>query len=173
MPESYSQTVKDRARELYLRGGLTFAQIAADPGVGVARPDTIRDWARAHRWVDLKGVVDRLADARSAANAAKDRDELRAKHDGLGELVEAIAIRLLRTRRPDGAPDVSAADLASCARAIALAQNVRRRARGLDSPNAPAEVPSGPTTIVFQPAVPPYPARGPNHPAAEDTPPAS
>jgi transposase-like protein len=155
MPEPYPQHVKDRARELYLRGGMTFAEIAADRQVGVARPDTVRDWARDHGWAELKRVVERLADARSAVRDAEDRDELRAKHDGLGELVEALAVRLLRARRPDGAPDISPADLASCARAIALAQSVRRKARGLDSPGSPAAIPSGPTTIVFQPAIPP------------------
>jgi hypothetical protein len=123
--QKYADYVRDDARRLWLRGGKTDHEIAAE--VGVARADTIRDWRREGNWEALK----ELFDDEVAERLQRSRLDLNAKHDQLGEALEAMIVRLMGRKRPDGGPSVNAAEVRSLASALASIQRVRRLAQGI------------------------------------------
>src|SRR5687768_16589404 len=140
MPERYDKRVREDARRLWLRGGLTDAEIATR--ASVQRADTIRDWRREDDWEAFKREIDPIVEAQIKARQLKRVDALDAKHDQLGEALESIAVRIMRARQPNGEPEMSAADVRSLAGALAAIQKIRRIAVGADNPiKTVAEVP--------------------------------
>jgi transposase-like protein len=120
---SYPPDIRARARDLWIAGGHTDAEIAGL--LGVARADTIRDWRREGVWEDLRRAVDTAASARAEAASRKAIEKLNRRYDQLAEAVEALVIRAMKA---SGA--VRAAEVRALAGAIAISQKVRRIANG-------------------------------------------
>ena len=130
MAERYDHSVRDAARRLWLMGGMTDAQIAEQ--VGVQRADTIRDFRRAGDWESLREVIRTGIDAELIARQAKRLEGMNAKHDQLGEAIESLVVKQLKSRGPNGESNLSAADIRSLAGALLNAQRLRRIALGAD-----------------------------------------
>lgn len=131
---AYDASVRLQARELWLEGGRTDAQVAAL--VGVARVDTVRDWRRAEDWDGLRRAVDVATARRREAEAQDARATLNRRHDQLGEAVESLVVRAMKSSQTPRAGEVRA-----LAGALLIAQRIRRTALGLED-GAPLAAPN-------------------------------
>ena len=85
MGSPYPNDVRERARDLWLAGGMSDPQIAT--AVGVDRPDTIRNWRKAEDWESFRVVVDRSVKERIAKDERVAVREMNKRHDKLGEAI--------------------------------------------------------------------------------------
>ncbi len=140
MTEPYPATVRDRARDLWLDGKMTDEAIAQ--ACGVTRTNTVREWRREGAWEDLKRLIDakvEFADReRSRGHVAK----LNARHDQLGETIEAMILRYLRSASSGGGRGLSARDIRALALAVESAQRIRRTAADADVPSSAEATPN-------------------------------
>lgn len=148
---AYSADVRARARSMWLAGGMTDEQIAAD--LGLPRKDTVRDWRRDEDWGGLRHAVEVATAARLEAQKTAARAKVEQRYDQLAEALEALLIRAMRGISPRGA------ELRALASAAESMQRIRRTANGLDEPAPPGSANAEVTRrVVFVTAMPRTPA---------------
>jgi transposase-like protein len=145
MPPRVSESVRNEARARWIRGGKSDEAIARDLGI---RPATLRAWKQKDNWPALREQLHGIVAEEVQVRVMKERADLNRKHDQLAEALEAMIVRAVR----EGGLEPSG--VRALASALAATQRVRRVATGIDRlPDKPTDF--GPTTIIFEPAVPP------------------
>jgi transposase-like protein len=145
MPRRVPESVKLEARARWIRGGKSDEALARELGV---RPATLRAWKQRENWQALRDELHGIVANEVQVRVMKDRAELNQKHDQLAAAIEGMLVKAMR----EGGLDP--AGLRAIASALAATQRVRRIATGIDRIPEKAQQ-RGPTTIIFEPAVPP------------------
>ena len=102
----YPQDVRLKAKAMWLAGGHSDAQIAAN--LGIARIDTIGQWRRQEQWDKDKQCVLEAAERRVQEAVAESTAEMNTRHLKEYQLLQTKGIQALRRLDPQKAAEAQA-----------------------------------------------------------------
>lgn len=146
---AYPDEVRVRARELWLRGGLSDEAVAEQ--LGVRRPGTVGAWRREERWDELRRAVDAAAAVRVEAERNAAKGKIDQRHDQIGEALEGLVVRCLKS-----GGHAKPSELRAIAAVALMAQRLRRTANRMDDkPDPFVAAPQGNRRVEFRLATSP------------------